>query len=160
MMNLTPESIVEWASNWVPEANRARFAEALAQELRALTEPGPVGPVIEEYDAVVAGIPPETRKMDGGEADFVMRVDDYLLLRAAIVGSDVSRSNSAELPGPELGRHDALPCDVIIDNGEAKGQFRFNRGVKLGTLLDYLARRVTYNTIEESRGNCSEADRG
>lgn len=32
--NLSSESLVEWASHWVPENNRARFAEALASELR------------------------------------------------------------------------------------------------------------------------------
>lgn len=36
--NLSPQSIVEWASEWVPEANRARFAEALKREL-ALNAP-------------------------------------------------------------------------------------------------------------------------
>lgn len=47
-------------------------------------------------------------------------------------------------PGPELGRHDALPCDVkcMGSNGTSG---TFHKGVKLGTLLDYFARRITYN---------------
>ena len=46
--------------------------------------------------------------------------------------------------GPELGRHDALPCDVRckLPNGMFS---TFGKGVTLGTLLDYLARRVTEN---------------
>lgn len=40
-------------------------------------------PVIEEYDAIVDGILPEIMERDGTKADFVMRVCDYQLLRAA-----------------------------------------------------------------------------
>jgi hypothetical protein len=39
-MNLTKESIVEWASSWVPEANRDRFAAALRAELDAAIPAG------------------------------------------------------------------------------------------------------------------------
>ena len=37
-LNLTSQSIVEWASGWVSEDNRARFAEALAKELRDMEQ--------------------------------------------------------------------------------------------------------------------------
>ena len=49
----------------------------------------------------------------------------------------------SELPGPEIGRHDALPCDVSVDD-----HVTFRKGEPLGTLLDYLARRVTENNRE------------
>ena len=35
MPNLSTESLIEWAAHWVPENNRARFAEALASELKS-----------------------------------------------------------------------------------------------------------------------------
>lgn len=38
--NLSPQSLVEWASAWVPESNRARFADALKRELAAPPEGG------------------------------------------------------------------------------------------------------------------------
>lgn len=37
--NFSTESLIEWAAHWVPDNNRARFAEALSQELARSFEP-------------------------------------------------------------------------------------------------------------------------
>ena len=65
---MTKESIVEWASSWVPDSppgQRKRFAEALAAELKDWREPVPKPrfckhcPFAEHYHS------PETDAMNG-----------------------------------------------------------------------------------------------
>lgn len=51
--------------------------------------------------------------------------------------------------GPELGRDDPLPVDVRVGG---TGQGTFCKGIKLGTLLDYLARQRTHNNNAETLG--------
>jgi hypothetical protein len=49
---VTKESIVEWAAHWVrdePPGQRARFAEALAMELKDWREPAPVPRTVRPY---------------------------------------------------------------------------------------------------------------
>ncbi len=58
---------------------------------------------------------------------------------------------SAPDNGPVLGPNDPLPCVVKCLADEGDGGIAFGKGVKLSALLDYLARRVTYNNLPPSR---------
>lgn len=61
--------------------------------------------------------------------------------------------SNIQLPGPELGPNDLLPCGVSCDGG-----LSFNKNEKIAALLDYLARRVTHNNngLEITLRRCAE----
>jgi len=73
------EAVTAWALPATPRV--LVLADGL--ELAVLeSESTDLRAVLDEYDAIVAGISPEALVRDGNEADFVMRVVDYLTIRA------------------------------------------------------------------------------
>jgi hypothetical protein len=110
--------------------------EALNERDTAFIVSAAVASVIAEYDDIIKRIPAETMAADGPEADFVIRVRDYLVLRdtASGLGGRLSYYiERAEAAGFDAGRNmpNAENCHVSLF-GTLEETRAWERGKKRG----------------------------
>ncbi len=101
---MTLESVVEWASSWVPEENRARFAEALAKELQARDSGALWGQICAALDEV------------HGSRDWIMSAKSGVEAAVLAIKRQGQRSEIAALPTADMC---AAGGAVVIDHVRA-----------------------------------------